>query len=172
MLTRFGYPVLMSVVGLILFILPLTPTSRISEEIENKNYQGCNVIHCEFNDTEFDKSTSVLAEVSHSSNLFYFNLWFGGSRENRITFVLKDEEILETAYELNDSSKRYLSFLYQGQDCVYASDDYYTGMLMIHQYDTTSKIIAGSFEFMAYSDACHDLVRVNKGTFDASYIPI
>ena len=168
-MTRFGYPVLLSVAGLIFFILPLTPTSRSSEKAEEEIYTGSNVLFCEVNNIEFDKNTSVQAEVSHTNNLFYLNLWIGGSHENRITFVLKNEEIQETAYELDEPSKRYLSFLYHGQECTYSSDEYYTGMLMIHKYDTANKIIAGSFEFMAHSNDCNELVRVRNGIFDAAY---
>ena len=82
-----------------------------------------------------------------------------------------DENIEEKAYELDHPSKRYLSFLYHGKECTYSSDEYYTGMLMIHKYDTAQKIIAGSFEFMAYSTDCDELIRVNNGKFDATYIP-
>lgn len=170
MLTRLGYPVLLSVAGLIFFILPLTPTSRISEKVEEEIYIGSNVFSCEVNNIEFDKNTSVQAEISHTSNLFYLNLWIGGDHENRITFVLKDEVILETTYELDQPSKRYLSFLYHGQDCTYSSDEYYTGMLMIHKYDTVRKIVAGSFEFMAHSHDCDELIRATNGSFDATYV--
>jgi hypothetical protein len=93
-----------------------------------------------------------------------------GGYEDRITFVLKEEEIKETTYELDHPSKRYLSFLFHGKECTYASDDYYTGMLMIHKYDTINKIIAGSFEFMAHSDECNELIRVNNSNFDATYV--
>lgn len=170
MLTRFGYPVLLSVAGLIFFILPLTPTHRIAEQVEAEIYTGRNVLFCKVNDLELDKKNSVKAEIAHTTSLFYLNLWIGDDRENRITFVLKDEHIKEAAYELDHPSKRYLSFLYYGQDCAYSSDDYYTGMLMIHKYDTANKIIAGSFEFTAHSNDCNELTRVTNGSFDATYV--
>jgi hypothetical protein len=169
MLTRFGYPVLLSVAGLLFFLLPFTSANRAFEKAEKENYIGSNSFFCHVNNIEFDQNTSVQAEVAHTNNLFYLNLWIGDGRENRITFVLKDEDLKETAYELDHPSKRYLSFLYHGQDCTYSSDEYYTGILMIHKYDTANKIIAGSFEFMAHSDDCNKLVRVRDGKFDATY---
>jgi hypothetical protein len=170
MLTRFGYPVLLSVAGLLFFLLPFTSTNRAFEKAKKENYTGSNSFFCHVNNIKLDKNTFVQAEVAHTSNLFYLNLWIGGGRENRITFVLKDEDLKETAYELDHPSKRYLSFLYHGHDCTYSSDDYYTGMLMIHKYDSANKIIAGSFEFMAHSNDCDELIRVTNGSFDANYV--
>lgn len=170
MLTRFVFPVLLSAAGLLFFLLPLTSTYNLEkEESSTENYTGSNTLTYQSDQALFDQKGMLSAEVSHQDNLFYLNLWIGGY-ENRITFVVRDAVIKETAYELDHPSKRYLSFLYHGKDCTYSSDDYYTGMLMIHKYDTAKKIIAGSFEFMAYSTDCDELIRVNNGTFDATYI--
>ncbi len=171
MLTRFVFPVLLSVAGLLFFLLPLSSTNNLEkEEGATENYTGSNTLTYESDQALFDQKATLRAEVSHHDDLFYLNLWIGGY-ENRITFVLRDEVIKESAYELDHPSKRYLSFLYHGKDCTYSSDDYYTGMLMIHKYDTAQNIIAGSFEFMAYSPDCDELIRVNNGAFDATYIP-
>jgi Family of unknown function (DUF6252) len=170
MLSRFAFPVLLSVAGLLLFLLPFTATNNLdAAETSIKNYTGSNTLIYKSDQVLFDEYATITAEVSHRDNLFYLNLWVGGY-ENRITFVLREEVIKETAYELDHPSKRYLSFLYHGKDCIYSSDDYYTGMLMIHKYDTAQKIIAGSFEFMAYSTDCDELILVNNGTFDATYV--
>lgn len=170
MLSRFAFPVLLSVAGLLLFLLPFTSTNNLeAAETSIENYTGSNTLTYKSDQVLFDQNATLTAEVSHRDNLFYLNLWIGGY-ENRITFVLREEVIKETAYELDHPSKRYLSFLYHGKDCTYSSDDYYTGMLMIHKYDTAQKIIAGSFEFMAYSSDCDELIRVNNGTFDATYV--
>lgn len=168
MLSRFAFPVLFSVAGLLLFLLPFTSTKRNEPaEIVTKNFTGSNTFLCDSDQLIFDNVT-LSAEISHHGNLFYLTLWVGG-HENRISFVLNDEEIKESAYELDHPSKRYFSFLYHGQQCTYSSDDSQTGMLMIHKYDTVNKIIAGSFEFMAWSDGCDELIRVNNGQFDATY---
>jgi hypothetical protein len=93
----------------------------------------------------------------------------GEGRKNRITFVLKDEEISERAFDLDDSNKRYLTFSFHQMMCTYTSDEYYNGMLMINTYNKEKRIIAGSFEFIAFSDACNELVRVEDGQFDATF---
>jgi hypothetical protein len=171
MVTRYVFPVILSVAGLLFFLLPLTSANNTNpEENTVEMYTGSNTFSCDSDNLMFDPNTSITAMVSHHDELFYLNLWIGGY-ENRITFVLRDEDIKEGAFELDDPSKRYLSFLYHDKDCTYASDDYYTGILMIHKYDTTHKIIAGSFEFMAHSDECNELVRINHGRFDATYMP-
>ena len=168
MLNRFAFPVLLSVAGLLFFLLPITSANN-SEENSIEMYTGNNTFSCDAGDIIFDPNDTVLATISHDDQLFYLNLWIGGY-ENRITFVLRGEQIKEGAFELDDPSKRHISFLYQGKDCTYASDDYYTGMLMIHKYDTTNKIIAGSFEFMAHAQDCNELIRVKDGKFDATYV--
>jgi hypothetical protein len=171
MLSRFAFPVLLSVAGILLFLLPFTSTNNLeASETSIENYTGSNTLTYESNQLLFDQHATLTAAVAHHDNLFYLNLWMNGY-ENRITFILKDEVIKESTYELDDPSRRYLSLLYHGNDCTYSSDDYYTGMFMIHKYDTVQKIIAGSFEFMAYSTDCDELIRVNNGTFDATYIP-
>jgi hypothetical protein len=171
MFSRYAYPVLFSVAGLLIFILPLTSSHKTATEINSeKDFTGKNTFTFDSDHLKMDKNAALNVEVAHSSDLFYLNLWMGQGREHRITFVLRGEEIKETAYELDQPSTRYLSLLYHGKDCTYSSDDYYTGMLMIHKYDTAQKIIAGSFEFMAYSDECEELIRVNNGTFDATYV--
>jgi Family of unknown function (DUF6252) len=172
MLFRFTYPVLFSVAGVLFFLLPLTSTNKTATTIHsNENYSGSNTFTCVSDPLMFDQKTPLRAEVTHHSDLFHLNLWIGKENENRITFVLRDEEIHESAYALDHPSKRYFSFLLHGKHCTYSSDDDLTGMLMIHKYDTTNKIIAGSFEFMAYADDCDELVRINHGMFDATYLP-
>jgi len=166
---RFTYPFLLSIAGILFFILPFNPRNIGDDAATEVPYTGSNTLFFNFNDLPFNKNTTLQTEVSHSKDLFYLTLWIGGGRENRITFVLKDEDIRENVYELDNPSKRYLSFHYQAKECTYSSDDFYTGMLMIHKYDTTNKIIAASFEFMAWSNDCNELIRVANGTFDATY---
>ncbi len=170
MLIRFLYPVLFSLSGLLFFLLPFLPLSRFSENNSKNIYTGANTISCNFNGNKFHETTMKRAELTHDADLFYLNLWIGTGHENRITFVIRGKDIKETTYELDHPSSRYISFLYNGKHCTYSSDDYYTGMLMIHRYDTVNKIIAGSFEFMAYSIDCNEIIRVNNGMFDAHYL--
>jgi hypothetical protein len=169
MLTRFVFPVLLSITGLLLVAIPFIPGTHVSEEKSTIAYTGSNTFSCNFNSAILEVD-SIQTEVSHRGDLFYLKIQLDANHENQISFVLKNEDIYEKAYTLDHPDKRYLSFLYHGYDCTYSSDEFYSGMLMIHKYDTINKIIAGSFEFMAHSDACDELVRVTNGTFDSSYI--
>jgi hypothetical protein len=166
---RFTYPVLLSVAGLLFFLLPIVSSNNGDEAASELTCTDNNTIFFDSNAFNIDGPTAIHAEVSHSMDSFLLNLWIGDGRENRITFVLNGEDIHEKVYDLDNPSKRYFSFLYHGQHCTYSSDEDQTGMLMIHKYDTVNKVIAGSFEFMAYSDGCDELVRVRNGEFDAAY---
>lgn len=169
MLSRFIFPVLLSITGLLLVAIPFIPGTHVSEEKLTMAYTGSNTFSCNFNSAilAFD---SIQTEVSHRGDLFYLKLQLGAGHESQISFVLKNEDIFEKAYTLDHPEKRYSSFVYHGLDCTYSSDELYSGMLMIHKYDTINKIIAGSFEFMAHSDDCDELVRVTNGTFESSYL--
>ncbi len=169
MLTRFIFPVLLSVTGLLLVVIPFIPSTHVSEEKATIASTGSNTLSCNFNNASLTVD-SIQTEVSHREDLFYLKLQIGDRHENQISFVLKNEDILEKGYVLDHSDKRYSSFLYHGRYCTYSSDEFYNGMLMIHKYDTINKIIAGSFEFMAHSDACDELISVTNGTFDSNYV--
>jgi len=165
--TRTILPVLISFAGIFALVAPVLNTSV--ESIPAFIATGANTLSCVLNDKEITEKKYLKAEVVHESNLFYLNLWIGEGSQNRITFVLKDEEISERAYNLDDSNKRYLTFSFHQMTCTYTSDEYYSGMLMINTYDKDQKIISGTFEFIAFSDDCNELVRVKDGQFDASF---
>ncbi len=165
--TRLILPVLISFAGIFALVAPVLNNSVKSAPAFVAT--GANTLSCVLNDKEIIEKMYLKAEVIHESNLFYLNLWMGEGRQNRITFVLKDEEISEMAYDLDDSNKRYLTFSFHQVSCTYTSDEYYSGMLMINAYNKEQKIIAGSFEFIAFSDDCNELVRVEDGQFDATF---
>jgi hypothetical protein len=165
-------PILLSLAGLIIIVVPLTQHhSSLREESSSKIYSGSNIIRYELNNHLIEDKYGVRAEVSHSDDLFYLTLWMGTAYQDRVTFVLKNEIIQKEAeaFELDNPSQRYLSFQHHTTHCLYSSDDYYTGMLMIHQFDTTQRVIAGSFEFIAFSEDCQELLKVENGFFDATY---
>ncbi len=171
-MARLVYPALFVLAGFSFFILPLIPTHKALPLAPDTVFTGSNTFTCESENQIFDKPDLLSADLSHNKNVFYLNLHIGEGREDHITFVIKDEEITETAFVLDDPTKRYLTFLYHGRECTYSSDEYHSGMLMIHKYDTVNQIIAGSFEFIAYSSDCNELVRLNHGTFRATYVLI
>lgn len=159
-------PVLFSVAGIIT-ILPFIGSAD-SKETSTFIPSGANTYSYELNSQPVS-DTHLRAEVVHENNLFHLVLWMGSDRQDRITFVLKETEISERAYELDDQNKRYLSFEFHSLNCTYTADEDISGLLMIHAYDRERHLIAGSFEFMAFSDDCHELVRMRNGKFDASF---
>jgi hypothetical protein len=168
MLSRFAFPVLFSVAVVAIFLLPSSQLSNT--ETPGNLFSGSNTLTCISDQLVFPKNASVSAEVSNKNNRFYLNLWVEG-KMNRITFILSEQDVKEAAYELDDPTKNYVSFQYNAQHCTFTSDEFSNGMLMIHKYDTVQKIIAGSFEFMAYSMDCDELIRVTNGIFDVTYMP-
>lgn len=167
MQTRLILPVLLSLAGIFVLVAPVF--NRNIESTPSFVATGKNTLSCFLNNKEIVDSTHLHAEVVHETNLFYLNLWMGEGRQNRITFVLKEEEISERTYELDDSNNRYLTFSFHQMMCPYTSDEYYNGMLMINTYNKEKRIIAGSFEFIALSEECKELVRVEDGQFDATF---
>ncbi len=165
--TRLIIPVLISFAGISALIAPTF--NRSSELTPTFIATGANTLSCMLNDKEISENTYLNAEIVHESELFYLNLWMGEGHQNRITFVLRDEEISEKTYDLDDTNKRYVTFSFHQMTCTYTSDEYYSGMLMINTYDKEQKIIAGSFEFIAFSDDCNELVRIKDGQFDAMF---
>lgn len=170
MSVRLLTPFLLSLAAIIIIVAPMAVNkSQQDTEMEGITFSGENVIQYTLNDQVIEEKDNVQAEVSCSDDLFYLNIWMGESRQDRITFVVKEEMMEPGTYELDSPSRRYLSFAHHSTKCTYASDDYYTGMLMLHELDTARKIIAGSFEFIAYSEDCEELLRVTDGQFDATY---
>lgn len=169
-MVRLFYPLLFGLAGFSFFMLPLIPTHKVIQQVPDTIFTGNNTFTCESENRIFDKPGSLRADLSHHKNLFCLTLHIGEGREDRITFVIKDEQITEKPFVLDHPTKRYLTFLYHGRECTYSSDEYHSGMLMIHKYDTAHQIIAGSFEFIAYSGDCDELVRVSLTSFEAAYL--
>jgi hypothetical protein len=93
----------------------------------------------------------------------------GEGFKDRIFFVMDAKTIKPGTYELNDPGQRYIFVEHHSQQCTFQTDNYYSGMLMITAYEPTKNIIAGSFEFLGYSEACQQVLNVSKGSFDVQY---
>ncbi|HNV29359.1 MAG TPA: DUF6252 family protein [Cyclobacteriaceae bacterium] len=160
-------PVLFSIAGIFSILVPFIGSGEADDPINIPS--GGNTFSYELNSQPVSDNTFLSAEVVHENNLFHLTLWMGANRQDRITFVLKETEITEGVYELDDQNKRYLSFEFQSVNCTYTADESISGVLMINDYDRERQLIRGSFEFMAISDNCNELVRVRNGKFDATY---
>jgi hypothetical protein len=167
---RLAHTLFGSLAVLLLFVLPMNSRDGTSPSTKTQ-YSGNNSFSCFSEDIPIEETTSIKVEIRHTPELFVLNLRLD-SLGDRITFVLKEAEIKETTYELDHPDKRYVTFQYQGESCTYSADELHGGHLMIHHYNPTKKIIAGSFEFMAYANSCNTLIRINNGLFDAPFIDL
>lgn len=145
------------------------PNSVSLNREEKEAFKGSNTFACVVNNQYVEEKSFLAAELTCDDNLFYLTLWIGEGRKDRLTFVVKNEQVKESTYDLDNLNSRYLTYARHGDVCQFDSDEYYSGVLMIHRYDTANRIIAGSFEFMAYSGECDQLLRVEDGTFDVQY---
>lgn len=152
----------------IMLLLPYTSVNSVDVDASKVDYVGANSFQCKINKTLFTKD-NIVATLSHHDNSFYLHLTLDNEQSNQITFILREEEITPEVYELNSSSDRYITFNFDGVDCLRATDEFNSGMLMIHKYDTIQHIIAGSFEFLTYSEQCEEVVFVSEGNFDVRY---
>jgi Family of unknown function (DUF6252) len=167
-MTRLPIPALFSMAAAIMLMLPYASVNRVGVDASNIEYVGANSFQCKIKKTLFAKD-NIEAMLSHHENSFYLNLTLDNEHSNQLTFILREEEITAKVYELNSSSDRYITFNFEGVDCLRTTDEFNSGMLMIHKYDSVNKIIAGSFEFLTYSEQCEEVIFVSEGTFDVRY---
>lgn len=168
MSTPLPIPAQFSMAAAVLLLLLYALVTQSACKPSEVEYAGANSFHCKLNGSNFDND-SVEATLAHDMNTFCLNLSLDNKESKYLTFVLRDAEIGQKAYELNSSNERYLTFNFEGLACLQSSDEIHSGMLMIHKYDTLHKIIAGSFEFMTYADQCEEMIYVNEGSFDVRY---
>lgn len=156
-----------------LTILVLSGLSSISVSSESKpllqlEATGSNIFQCAFNGQVWEEH-QVQADLSHEDGLFYLSLWMGDDFTDRVAFVIETTSIKPGVYELNDPSKRYIFLKRENSDCTFTSDNFYSGVLIIRTFNTERNIVAGTFEFMAHSENCNEVIRVNQGQFDLTY---
>jgi hypothetical protein len=160
---------ILPVTGFIFIILSFVGFSPKNSRKEVMHYTGSNTLSYDINKEGKTTTQPVTTEVSNEEGASYLTIISGKERQIRIAFVVGNELHSDGVYSLNDQQSHYASFQYSSDHCVFATDEYYDGILMIHRYDTLEKIIAGSFEFIAYSSSCDELVRVSDGNFDLKY---
>lgn len=161
------FPLLLSVAGIFIIIIPIIGSTEAPDSFSPGMSLGANTFSYSLN--EISVENTLVADVVHEPGLFHLTLWLGEDRQNRVTFVLKEEEITTKAYALDDPERRYASFELQAATCTYTADEFFSGLLMIHAYDRERHLITGSFELMAFSDSCQEIVRIRDGMFDATY---
>lgn len=165
---RLIFPIISTIVVSLLIVLPISipRDSIIDHQAEMVNEHE---IQFSVNNQKTMKLKIFRTEIVHEAQLFYVNLWLGEARADRLTFVLKEEEVKEGTYLLNNLNTRYLSMTYQSHQCTFRSDNYYTGVLKIHRYDRQDSVLIGSFEFVAFSEDCSQLIQVKNGRFNTGH---
>jgi hypothetical protein len=162
----------------ILFLLFSVGVSHMlprSGELEEKLKQlpgisttGMNSVGCLINN-EVWTATEIQADLSRFGNRFCLSLWIGDALQDHIVFIMETEDLKPGIYELNDPNSRYAYVRRQTSGCVFTSDEFYQGILMINEHDPARNVLAGTFEFLGYADDCQRALRVTNGRFDVTY---
>ncbi|GIV36708.1 MAG: hypothetical protein KatS3mg032_1087 [Cyclobacteriaceae bacterium] len=72
-------------------------------------------------------------------------------------------------YMLDDSFSAYAELIHPDDSCRFVTDHYYQGILMIEAHDAATGMLKGTFEFLAWSDECRQVVRAQEGRFNVRY---
>jgi hypothetical protein len=163
MIARYLYTAIVTAVAFLLLLnqFPFELTAIKHDQ----GLKGSNTLSFQENGFSLTSDSTIWSEVFDEGGTFYLNIWLN-SGSKRFTFVVLEQSIEPGAIVLDDPNSRYISVYDKDQSCNFTSDEYYDGILVIHTYDTTEHIIAGSFEFIAWSQECKTLLRVTDGHFD------
>ena len=160
--------VLLTMAGLMLLLVPMINDHQQSHT-ETIKAQGGNFVSYKVNADELRRDSVTITILEHDDELFYLTMMMGKNRQSRLTFVLMDQNVKAGTYVLDDPTKRYLLLSTDSSSCNYTSDEYFNGMLTIHDYDKSMRSISGTFEFVAMSQACENFVKMTDGKFDVQF---
>ena len=150
------------------FILMVLLLVSPAVETGNAASTGANKISFRING-QIQTKENVRAELSHYGSRFYLRIDPDSNRSGRFVFVIEGTKIEEATFEMRDFTSRYIMFSSDSLRCNFSADEYYNGILMIHDYDRTRRRIRGSFEVVGWSQSCDQLVRITDGKFDVTY---
>jgi len=74
-------------------------------------------------------------------------------------------------YQLDNATTHKGKYDNQIGNCIYETSSIFQGYIYISKLDSLDYLLAGTFEFDAYSKDCQDTVRITDGRFDMQYIP-
>ncbi len=118
-------------------------------------------------DNDLWESDSLTAEVIRYNNLTTVYLR-SGTRPDKLAFIFKGG-LARGVYALDDPSSAYAHVSRQNGQCLFTTDEYYQGMLMIDHLDEATNHLKGSFELLAYSDECRKVIRIHNGRFNVKF---
>jgi hypothetical protein len=112
---------------------------------------------------------AVQANFTQDGDHTYFSLRMGGDLQDRLAFVLNENNLRTGVYELNDPNNQY-AHVHVGETCVYTTNAYYSGVLILHTIDREKRTVEGSFELLAYAEDCEQGIRLTEGRFKTGYL--
>ena len=111
-------------------------------------------------------------EIQQPKDTVVINIYAGNDKANsNIAFSIHDSPTLQTGktYDLT-YDKFYARYVDYATDVSCHYDEALTGSIRLSKFDPDGNIIAGTFEFKAYSDGCKDTVTITEGRFDIGEI--
>jgi hypothetical protein len=117
------------------------------------------------------KADEVYAELSEDARHFTISIRSGEGASERLIFVLPGL-LKRGTFLLDDPNRAYVHFYRPNYECLFTSDEYYQGVLMIDTFDPERSRLTGSFEFLAFSEDCRQWIRFSGGRFDVQYLAV
>ncbi|MCX7638587.1 MAG: DUF6252 family protein [Cyclobacteriaceae bacterium] len=143
-----------------------TPSSGSRFQANFKAPLKENSFRCLFDNKflEVDSITAELIRYNQRTTLILRN----ATQTHKLYFQITGR-LSKGSFVLDNPSEAYASMVSSNEPCLFTTDEYYQGMLMIDFIDTTTGMLSGSFELLAYSDECRKVIRVQNGRFLVKY---
>ena len=109
-----------------------------------------------------------LGDTATSVNIYGSN--YASDQSFFISIIDSPELQIDKTYSLTDSTCCGIEYSEFGDfpSCRYKKS--LSGHVKLLKFDINQKILSGTFEFKAYSDACNDTVTITEGRFDIGEI--
>lgn len=130
--------------------------------------EGANTFGCLVNNEPW-VSNQVQATVHSFERSVCLSLRTGTDFEDRLAFIIETTTLMPGTYVLDNPASDYIHLQRTRSECLYTSDEFYQAVLTIHEHDASRKILAGTFEFLAFSQSCTEALRGTHGRFDVYY---
>ncbi len=111
---------------------------------------------------------SVKADVVRYRNRFTVILYEDPEGSTQLSFTIQGMPT-RGVYMLDNPFVAYAKLRHQNDVCTFFTDHYYQGVLIIDEHQPQTGRLKGSFEFLAFSEPCREIVRVQGGRFHVTY---
>lgn len=164
---------------LVLLALPVAfSTCRDEDELPPITMEGKNTFGCLVNGKMFISKggfgqSGTHAEVYKRPDTVAINIYAGNSVENQTIFIsIIDSPDLRIngTYDFNNDKCCGLQYLNYDNEISCSYEAPVSGYVKLSKFDLSKGIVAGTFEFKAYSLECEDTVVITEGRFDIAEI--